>query len=150
MYQSASVRIEGEHSDFKSIKRGVRQGFVMSPGLFNLNSETILRNLDISSLKPIGQRRSALSPRLGRKEWPKKFIDKRQPSCHHLNFQNPPHPPYGSLFTANKGTNSVRVGLSIVSIRQAALKTSKGSRRRGRQDYRVQKEFKKRQSKLEK
>ncbi|GFO37780.1 hypothetical protein PoB_006428500 [Plakobranchus ocellatus] len=65
---------------------------------------------------PIDQRRSALSPRIGRKEWPKKCIDKRQPLCHHLNFQDPPHPSYGSHLTANKGTHSVRVGLSIVSI----------------------------------
>ncbi|GFN80601.1 craniofacial development protein 2-like [Plakobranchus ocellatus] len=44
--QSASVRIEGEHSDFKPIKRGVGQGRVMSPDLFNLYSEIISRNLD--------------------------------------------------------------------------------------------------------
>ncbi|GFN85484.1 retrovirus-related pol polyprotein line-1 [Plakobranchus ocellatus] len=54
--QTASVRIEGEHSDFKPIKRGVRQGCVMSPDLFNLYSEVILKNLDgISGLKINGQ-----------------------------------------------------------------------------------------------
>ncbi|GFO47127.1 retrovirus-related pol polyprotein line-1 [Plakobranchus ocellatus] len=54
--QTASVRIEGEHSDLKLIKRGVRQGCVMSPDLFNLYSEIILRNLDgISGLKINGK-----------------------------------------------------------------------------------------------
>ncbi|GFO11392.1 endonuclease-reverse transcriptase [Plakobranchus ocellatus] len=54
--QTASVRIEGELSDFKPIKRDVRQGCVMSPDLFNLYSEIILRNLDgISGLKINGE-----------------------------------------------------------------------------------------------
>ncbi|GFN79349.1 retrovirus-related pol polyprotein line-1 [Plakobranchus ocellatus] len=59
--QTASVRIEGEHSDFKPTKRGVRQGCVMSPDLFNLYSEIILRNLDgISGLKINGENLSNL------------------------------------------------------------------------------------------
>ncbi|GFN73707.1 retrovirus-related pol polyprotein line-1 [Plakobranchus ocellatus] len=54
--QTASVRIGGEHSDFKPIKRGVRQGCVMSPDLFNLYCEIILRNLDgISGFKINGE-----------------------------------------------------------------------------------------------
>ncbi|GFN73881.1 retrovirus-related pol polyprotein line-1 [Plakobranchus ocellatus] len=54
--QTASVRIEGEHSDFKRIKRGVRQRCVMSHDIFNLYSEIILRNLDsISGLKINGE-----------------------------------------------------------------------------------------------
>ncbi|GFN87583.1 endonuclease-reverse transcriptase [Plakobranchus ocellatus] len=54
--QTASVRIEGEHSDFKPIKRGVRQGCVMSSGLFNLHSAITLRNLEgISGLKINGE-----------------------------------------------------------------------------------------------
>ncbi|GFO15376.1 retrovirus-related pol polyprotein line-1 [Plakobranchus ocellatus] len=47
--QTASVRIEAEHSDFKPTKRGVKQGCVMSPDLFNLYSKIILRNLDGTS-----------------------------------------------------------------------------------------------------
>ncbi|GFN74726.1 endonuclease-reverse transcriptase [Plakobranchus ocellatus] len=50
--QTVSVRIEGEHSDFKPIKRGVRRRCVMSPDLFNIYSEIILKYLDgISGFK---------------------------------------------------------------------------------------------------
>ena len=44
--QSAAVRIDGELSEYKLIKRGVRQGCVMPPDLFNIYSEMILRNLE--------------------------------------------------------------------------------------------------------
>ena len=44
--QTAAIRIDGEVGEWKNIKRGVRQGCVMSPDLFNLYSENILRNLD--------------------------------------------------------------------------------------------------------
>ena len=47
--QSATVQIKGEHSDYKKIKRGVRQECVMSPDLFNLFSEIILHNLEENS-----------------------------------------------------------------------------------------------------
>ena len=47
--QMAAVRIEGQVSDWKNIRRGVRQDCVMSPDLFNIYSETILRHLENSS-----------------------------------------------------------------------------------------------------
>ena len=43
--QTAAVRIDNELSDFKPIRRGVRQGCVLSPDLFNLYSEMILRGI---------------------------------------------------------------------------------------------------------
>ena len=54
--QTVAVRVEGELSEYTNIKRGVRQGCVMSPDLFNLYSEVILRNLDESEgLKANGE-----------------------------------------------------------------------------------------------
>ena len=54
--QTAAVRVGGELSEYTNIKRGVRQGCVMSPDLFNLYSEVILRNLDESEgLKANGE-----------------------------------------------------------------------------------------------
>ncbi|KAK3788180.1 hypothetical protein RRG08_056681 [Elysia crispata] len=54
--QTAAVRVGGELSEYTNIKRGVRQGCVMSPDLFNLYSEVILRNLDGSEgLKANGE-----------------------------------------------------------------------------------------------
>ena len=51
------MRIEGEHSGFQNIKRGVRQGCVMSPDLVNLYSEMILRNSEnIQGLKTNGEK----------------------------------------------------------------------------------------------
>ena len=44
--QSACVRADGECSECTKIERGVRQGCVMSPDLFNYYSEMILRELD--------------------------------------------------------------------------------------------------------
>ena len=43
--QTADIRIGGETSKWTSIKRGVRQGCVLSPDLFNLYSEVILRDI---------------------------------------------------------------------------------------------------------
>ena len=40
--QRAAVRVEGEESDDIVIKRGVRQGCILSPTLFNLYSEAII------------------------------------------------------------------------------------------------------------
>ena len=40
------MRINNIISDFKQIKRGVRQGCAISPDLFNLYSEQLLREMD--------------------------------------------------------------------------------------------------------
>ena len=44
--QTAAMRVEGEISAFRKIKRGVRQGCVLSPDLFSLYSEIIMRNIE--------------------------------------------------------------------------------------------------------
>ena len=44
--QTACIRIDGECSSYTKNERGVRQGCVMSPDLFNYYSELILRELD--------------------------------------------------------------------------------------------------------
>ena len=41
--QTAAIRVDNECSKYSTIQRGVRQGCVMSPDLFNLYSEIILR-----------------------------------------------------------------------------------------------------------
>ena len=43
------MRIDGEISSFKKIKRGVRQGNVLSTGLFSLHREMIMWNLEGNS-----------------------------------------------------------------------------------------------------
>ncbi|GFO11222.1 RNA-directed DNA polymerase from mobile element jockey [Plakobranchus ocellatus] len=44
--QTAAMRVENKTSTFQYIKRGIRQGCVLSPDLFSLYSEIIMRNLE--------------------------------------------------------------------------------------------------------
>ena len=43
--QQAAVRYNGEISKYVSVRRGVRQGCIMSPDLFSLYTELIMRNI---------------------------------------------------------------------------------------------------------
>ena len=43
--QTATVRFGDEHSEFFPTKRGVRQGCVLSPKLFNLYTENIFNEV---------------------------------------------------------------------------------------------------------
>ena len=44
--QSAAIRYQNELGNFASIKRGVRQGCVLSSDLFNLYNENIMRHIE--------------------------------------------------------------------------------------------------------
>jgi hypothetical protein len=44
--QTAAVKIENEKGPYKNVKLGVRRGCVMSPELFSLYSEIIMRKLE--------------------------------------------------------------------------------------------------------
>ena len=44
--QTADIRVQNELSYFQKIKRGVRQGCVLSPDLFSLYSEKIMRHVE--------------------------------------------------------------------------------------------------------
>lgn len=44
--QEAAIRVDGDCSEYRPICRGVRQGCVFSPDLFNIYSEIILRNIE--------------------------------------------------------------------------------------------------------
>ena len=43
--QEAAVRIDGETSEWFSVGKGVRQGCVLSPYLFNVYAENIMRRV---------------------------------------------------------------------------------------------------------
>ena len=43
--QQTAVKYNGEISKYVSVKRGVRQGCIMSPDLFSLYTELIMRNI---------------------------------------------------------------------------------------------------------
>ncbi|GFS12153.1 endonuclease-reverse transcriptase [Elysia marginata] len=52
--QTAAMRVGNETSSFQRIKRGVRQGCVLSPDLFSLHSEIIMQNLENCPLIKVG------------------------------------------------------------------------------------------------
>ena len=54
--QTAAVRIDDELSGWAKIQRGVRQGCIISPDLFSLYSESILRHLDSCTGITVGGR----------------------------------------------------------------------------------------------
>ena len=54
--QDTKIRIGNDMSESLKIKRGVRQGFVLSPSLFNLYTEHIFRQIDELPGAKIGER----------------------------------------------------------------------------------------------
>ena len=48
--QKATIRWNGEHSKFFKIEKGVRQGCILSPHLFNLYTEQIMREADLDDM----------------------------------------------------------------------------------------------------
>ena len=48
--QKATVKWNGEHSNFFKIRKGVRQGCILSPHLFNVYTEQVMREADIDDL----------------------------------------------------------------------------------------------------
>ena len=64
--QEATVRTEHGTTDWFQIGKGVRQGCILSPCLFNLHAEYIMRNGRLEELevgiKIAGRRRAAFQP----------------------------------------------------------------------------------------
>ena len=52
--QKAGVKVKNEVGRYRNIKRGARQGCVLSPDLFNLHSEQIMRTIEEESGFSIG------------------------------------------------------------------------------------------------
>ena len=48
--QKATIRWNGEHSQFFKIRKGVRQGCILSPHLFNTYTEQVMRDADIDDM----------------------------------------------------------------------------------------------------
>ena len=48
--QKATIRWDGNHTDFFNINKGVRQGCILSPHLFSVYTEQVMRNADIQFL----------------------------------------------------------------------------------------------------
>ena len=53
--QTASIQLEDEESNQFSIKRGVRQGCILSPKLFNIYTEDIFNNSNLLGIKIAGK-----------------------------------------------------------------------------------------------
>ena len=49
-HQKATIRWNGEHTAFFGINKGVRQGCILSPHLFSVYTEQVMRNADINFL----------------------------------------------------------------------------------------------------
>ena len=48
--QSATIRWNGEHSGHFHINKGVRQGCILSPHLFSIYTEQVMREADIDGM----------------------------------------------------------------------------------------------------
>ena len=50
--QEAAVKVEGARSEWFNVQKGVRQGCTLSPYLFNIYAENIMRNVRQETMKP--------------------------------------------------------------------------------------------------
>ena len=55
LYMFFKLQLGGELTDWIDIKRGVRQGCVMSPDLFNIYAEFIMRNIEEEGIRVGGK-----------------------------------------------------------------------------------------------